>query len=71
MVVIRLARGGRKKRPHYRVTVADQRRWCGGRFIEVLGHYNPSPRGQDKKAVLDLERLSYWTARGAKPHPTG
>ncbi len=67
MVVIRLARLGAKKKPKYRVTVADSRYFRNGRFIEVLGHYNPNPSGQDKEMVLDLDRLKFWMGRGAKP----
>ena len=49
MVVIRLNRGGSKKRPKYRITVADSRKWLGGKFLEVIGHYNPFPRGSEQK----------------------
>lgn len=67
MVVIRLNRGGCKKRPKYRITVADSRRWQGGKFLEVIGHYNPHPRGEDKKLVLDLEKANEWIKNGAQP----
>ncbi len=67
MVVIRLNRGGSKKRPKYRITVADSRAWLGGRFLEVIGHYNPNPRGQDKKLVLDLDKANEWIKKGAQP----
>ena len=67
MVVIRLARLGAKKRPKYRVTVADSRYFRNGRFIEVLGHYNPNPSGQEKEMVLNLDRIKFWMGRGAKP----
>lgn len=67
MVVIRLNRGGSKKRPKYRITVADSRAWVGGRFLEVLGYYNPSPRGQEKKLVLDVEKANEWIKKGAQP----
>ena len=67
MVVIRLNRGGSKKRPKYRVTVADSRAWLGGRFLEVIGHYNPAPRGQEKKLVLDLAKVEEWIGKGAQP----
>jgi small subunit ribosomal protein S16 len=67
MVVIRLARLGAKKRPKYRVTVADSRYFRNGRFIEVLGHYNPSPRGQEKEVTLDLEKVKSWVSKGAQP----
>lgn len=67
MVVIRLNRGGSKKRPKYRITVADSRRWLGGKFLEVIGHYNPNPRGEEKKLVLDLEKANEWIKKGAQP----
>ena len=67
MVVIRLARLGAKKRPKYRVTVADSRYFRNGRFIEVLGHYNPNPRGQEKEITLDLEKVRDWMGKGAQP----
>ncbi len=67
MVVIRLARLGAKKRPKYRVTVADSRYFRNGRFIEVVGHYNPNPRGQEKEITLDLEKVKSWVGKGAQP----
>ena len=67
MVVIRLARLGAKKRPKYRVTVADSRYFRNGRFIEVVGHYNPNPRGQEKEVTLDLEKVKSWVSKGAQP----
>ena len=67
MVVIRLARLGAKKRPKYRVTVADSRYFRNGRFIEVVGHYNPNPRGQEQEITLDLEKVKSWVGKGAQP----
>lgn len=67
MVVIRLSRGGSKKRPKYRITVADSRAWVKGKFLEVIGNYNPNPRGQEKKLVLDLEKANEWIKNGAQP----
>lgn len=67
MVVIRLARLGAKKRPKYRVTVADSRYFRNGRFIEILGHYNPNPRGQEKEITLDLDKVKNWVSKGAQP----
>lgn len=67
MVVIRLARLGAKKRPKYRVTVADSRYFRNGRFIEVVGHYNPSPRGQEQEITLDLAKVKDWMGKGAQP----
>lgn len=67
MVVIRLARLGAKKRPKYRVTVADSRFFRNGRFIDILGHYNPNPRGQEQEVTLDLEKVQEWVKKGAQP----
>lgn len=67
MVVIRLARLGAKKRPKYRVTVADSRYFRNGRFIEVVGHYNPNPRGQEQEITLDLDKVKDWVSKGAQP----
>jgi small subunit ribosomal protein S16 len=65
MVVIRLARGGAKKRPFYNVVVADSRRARDGRFIERLGFYNPkAPQGQESLRI-DRERLAHWQSHGA------
>jgi small subunit ribosomal protein S16 len=65
MVVIRLARGGAKKRPFFNLVVADSRRARDGRFIERIGFYNPkAPAGQESLRV-DRERLSYWQSKGA------
>lgn len=67
MVVIRLARFGTKHKPKYRITVADSRRPLGGKFIEVLGHYNPFPSGQDKGFACDIEKYNEWVKKGAQP----
>lgn len=67
MVVIRLARFGTKHAPKYRITVADQRRYVTGKYIEVIGTYNPAPRGQEKKVVLDLPKAQEWIKKGAQP----
>lgn len=67
MVVIRLARFGKKHSPRYRITVADSRRWLGGKFIEVIGHYNPNPSGQEKEFSCDMEKVQSWIAKGAQP----
>jgi len=67
MVVIRLARFGKKHYPIYRVTVADSRRAATGKFIEVVGSYNPTPRGKDKGLDLDMEKISAWIKKGAQP----
>ena len=63
MVVIRLARGGDKKSPFYRIVVADKRDRRDGRYIEQLGFYDPMARGQATPIKLDMERLDYWEKR--------
>ena len=65
MVKIRLARGGAKKAPYYRIVVADVRARRGGRFIERLGAYNPMV--QENRFSIDTERAKYWLSVGAKP----
>jgi small subunit ribosomal protein S16 len=67
MVVIRLARFGTKHKPKYRITVADKRRWLNGKFIEVVGHYNPFPHAGEKALVCDLPKIEGWIAKGAQP----
>ena len=67
MVVIRLARFGSTHRPKYRVTVADSRRHATGKYIEVIGSYNPSPRGKDPGLVLDVAKVKEWMSKGAQP----
>lgn len=67
MVVIRLARFGKKHSPRYRITVADSRRWLGGKFIEVVGHYNPTPHGKEQGFVCDMDKVQNWIAKGAQP----
>lgn len=67
-VHIRLRRGGKKKEPRYRIVVADSRSPRDGRFIEVLGQYEPIP--ENEKFEFDRERLVYWLKQGAKPSDT-
>ncbi len=67
MVVIRLARGGAKKRPFYQVVVADSRNARDGRFIERIGFFNPTAQGQAEKIRLDADRYAHWVAQGAQP----
>ncbi len=67
MVVIRLARGGSKKRPFYQVVVADKRVARDGRFIEKIGFFNPLARGQEVETRIDLEAYNAWIAKGAQP----
>jgi len=66
MVVIRLARGGAKKRPFYSIVVSDSRNRRDGRFIERLGFYNPIASGNEKPLSLNLERVDYWVGKGAQ-----
>ena len=66
MVVIRLARGGAKKRPFFNVVVADSRNRRDGRFIERVGFYNPIARDDEEGLRLSLDRIRYWRERGAK-----
>ena len=67
-VKIRLARGGTKKRPYFRVVVADERAPRDGRFIEKVGTYNPLlPSDSAERIKLDLERIQHWMSKGAKP----
>jgi small subunit ribosomal protein S16 len=66
MVVIRLSRGGAKKRPFYHVVVADKRRSRDGRFIERLGYYNPIAAGKEIRLSLDVAKAQAWIAKGAQ-----
>jgi small subunit ribosomal protein S16 len=66
MVVIRLARGGAKRRPFFNVVVADRRNARDGRFIERLGFYDPkAPEGRESLRI-SLDRLTHWQGKGAK-----
>ena len=65
MVTIRLARGGSKKRPFYHLTIADSRRANSGRFIERVGFFNPTARGQEERLRVDNERVEFWLGQGA------
>ena len=65
---IRLARGGSKKRPFYRVVAADSRMPRDGRFIEKLGTYNPLlPKDSEERVKMNMERVQYWLDQGAQP----
>ncbi|MGR3527591.1 MAG: 30S ribosomal protein S16 [Paracoccaceae bacterium] len=64
---IRLARGGSKKRPFYRIVAADSRMPRDGRFIEKLGTYNPLlPKDSEDRVRMDVERVKHWLAQGAQ-----
>ncbi|PJE35142.1 30S ribosomal protein S16 [Pseudooceanicola lipolyticus] len=65
---IRLARGGSKKRPFYRIVAADSRMPRDGRFIEKLGTYNPLlPKDSEDRVKMDVERVQHWLSQGAQP----
>jgi len=65
---IRLARGGSKKRPFYRIVAADSRMPRDGRDIEKRGTYNPLlPRDSEERVKMDVERVQHWLAQGATP----
>ena len=64
MVTIRLSRAGAKKKPFYRVVVADHRFPRDGRFIEQIGTYDP--KKPDTEAFVQVERLNYWVGNGAQ-----
>lgn len=67
MVVIRLARGGAKKRPFYSIVVADSREARDGRYIERLGYFNPVAKGGETRLFLVEERVDHWASVGAQP----
>jgi small subunit ribosomal protein S16 len=65
---IRLSRGGSKKRPYYRIVVADSRSPRDGRFIERIGSYNPLlPKDSPERIKIDVERAKHWVSVGAQP----
>ena len=70
MVVIRLARGGAKKRPFYNMVVADSRTRRDGRFIERIGFYNPLAAANEEGLRIAIDRLTYWEQQGAQLSPT-
>jgi small subunit ribosomal protein S16 len=65
MVAIRLRRAGSKKRPFFRIVVADSRGACDSSFVEIIGHYNP--RTKPAVVKVDAERVQYWLKHGAQP----
>ena len=65
MLAIRLRRAGSKKRPFFRVVVADSRAARDSSFVEILGHYNP--RAKPALVDVDQERVRYWIGKGAQP----
>lgn len=70
MVVIRLARGGAKKRPFYNIVVANSRNRRDGRYIERVGFYNPMASGGEEPLRVSIDRVSYWADNGAQLSPT-
>lgn len=66
MVIIRMARGGSKKRPFYRIVVADSRMPRDGRYIEKLGFFNPIASGNDERLRLDIDKVDHWIGQGAQ-----
>lgn len=65
---LRLARHGAKKRPYYRIIVADSRSPRDGRFIEIVGRYNPMlPKDSEDRVILDIEKIKEWLGKGARP----
>jgi len=69
MVVIRLSRGGSKKRPFYSIVASDSRSRRDGRFIERIGFYNPIATGAEESLRIAQDRLSYWQGVGAQMSP--
>ena len=68
MLKIRLSMGGAKKRPVYKIVVADSRFPRDGRFIEKVGFFNPLlPKAKKERVNLEVERIKYWISKGAKP----
>lgn len=70
MVVIRMARGGSKKRPFYSLVATDSRDRRDGRFIERIGFYNPVAGESDEKLRIAMDRVTYWQGVGAQLSPS-
>ncbi len=70
MVVIRMARGGAKKRPFYNIVVSDSRERRDGRYLERVGFYNPMAAGGEQPLRVALDRVTYWQGVGAQLSPT-
>ena len=70
MVIIRLARGGAKKRPFFNIVVADSRDARDGKFIERVGFYNPRAAEGEESLRVKLDRVTYWQSKGAQPSDT-
>ena len=70
MLKIRLQVGGRNKHRKYRIVVAESSSRRDGKFVEIVGYYNPQPSGQDLKCQIKLERIDYWLGQGAQATET-
>ncbi len=70
MVTIRLARHGAKKSPFYRIVAADSRKPRDGRYLEVLGTWNPLTKDEGTAVTFKADRLNYWLSHGAQPSGT-
>jgi len=70
MVVIRLSRGGSKKRPFFNLVVAEKRNRRDGRFLERVGFYNPVASGQAEMLRVSFDRVEHWVNHGAQISPT-
>lgn len=67
-LALRMARGGAKKRPYYRIVVADSRMPRDGRYIEKVGTYNPMlAKDDENRVLLQEDRIKHWMGQGAKP----
>ncbi len=69
MVVIRLSRGGAKKRPFYSIVATDRQNRRDGRFIERIGFYNPIASGKETPLRIEMARIEHWVSRGAQLSP--
>ena len=69
MVIIRLSRGGAKKRPFYHLVVADSRSSRDGRFIERLGFFNPIAVEGEERVRINTDRIAHWQSQGAQTSP--
>jgi len=70
VVKIRMKKGGKTHAPFYHLVVSDERKSRDGRFIEILGTYNPRSKDKDKRFDAKKDRIEYWLSKGAKPTET-
>lgn len=66
MITIRMARGGSKKRPFYKIVVSDVRKPRDSGYVERIGFFNPRAKGQEVRLELNKERIDYWLGQGAQ-----